>query len=156
MKVLFLHGLEGTPNGTKVRHLKSAGIDIIAPKLPKSSWDESRKLALDVLKNHDIGLIVGSSRGGALACELDTDIRKVLIAPAWRRFLGDTVPNIDASTIILHCVEDDLVDYDDSVELKNDYHAALITIGQNHRMSDPDTLACLLDLVKTTCSKETK
>jgi predicted esterase YcpF (UPF0227 family) len=154
LKVLFLHGLEGTPNGTKVQYLKNAGIDVIAPKLPKSSWDESLDRALDALKNHDIGLIVGSSRGGALACDLDTDVRKVLIAPAWRRF--NVSPNVDASTIILHCAEDDMVDYSDSVELKNNYHAALITIGQNHRMSDPDALACLLDLVKTTCSKETK
>jgi predicted esterase YcpF (UPF0227 family) len=154
LKVLFLHGLEGTPNGTKVQYLKNAGIDLVAPKLPKSSWIDSRNQALEALENHDVDLIIGSSRGGALACELDTNIRKVLIAPAWRRF--NVSPVIDASTIILHCEEDDLVDYSDSVELKNKFHAALITIGQNHRMSDPDSLACLLDLVKTTRGKEVK
>ena len=151
MKVLFLHGLEGTPNGTKVRYLKNAGFDVIAPKLPKSSWEESIARAEAVLKEHDVGLIVGSSRGGAIACALDTKVRKVLIAPAWKRFKVE--PNVDNTTIILHCEADDLVDYDDSVKLKEDYHPALITIGVNHRMSDDETLACLADLVKNVGSK---
>ena len=147
MKVLFLHGLEGTPNGTKVRHLREAGFEVIAPKLPKASWEESKARALAALKEHDIGLIVGSSRGGALACDLDTDIRKVLIAPAWNRF--GIKPNVDTSTIVLHCKDDDVVDYNDSVRLKENFGTALITIGENHRMGDPETLACLADLVTT-------
>mgnify|MGYP003966958701 CR=1 FL=1 len=152
MKILFLHGLEGTPNGSKVRYLKDAGFNVIAPKLPKASWEESKARAEAVLKEHDIGLIIGSSRGGALACDLDTDVRKVLIAPAWNRFC--VKPNVDTSTIILHCEADDLVDYRDSEKLKRDFGAALITIGVNHRMSDPETLACLADLVATTAKRK--
>jgi len=43
MRVLFVHGLEGHPNGTKVRVLREQGFDVHAADMHMSKWNLRRK-----------------------------------------------------------------------------------------------------------------
>ena len=147
IKILFLHGKEGTPEGSKPTYLKAHGFYIIAPYLPKDNWELSmRRAKANLLLEPDI--VVGSSRGGAIACAINTGtIPIVLIAPAYKHF-GGYITDIDKTTTILHCKTDDIVLYSDSVKLEETYGCNLIECGENHRMSDEGALEKLLEVVK--------
>ena len=71
MKVLFLHGLESKPGGAKVKHLLALGHTVFNPALPKNDFDESVRIAQADVDKHQPDVIVGSSRGGAVAMAVD-------------------------------------------------------------------------------------
>jgi alpha/beta superfamily hydrolase len=118
--------------------------------MPKSSFEESIKIAQSVIDTEDPDVIVGSSRGGAVAmCVEPRDAKLVLIAPAWKRFERSSEETIKSKCVVLHSAGDDIVNIEDSVELcENETQASLITVGDNHRMNDSDALEGLLDAVK--------
>ena len=145
LKVLFLHGKEGTPEGSKPAAMRANGHWVIAPVLPKDDWALSLRRAYNCLDAFKPDVIVGSSRGGAVACALEAIVPKVLIAPAYNSFRVKN-PVVDETTTILHCPEDDLVPYKDSCILEEAYDCKLIACGDDHRMSDP---AALNELLKT-------
>ena len=147
MKILFLHGLESKPGGSKVKFLEKHGYEVLNPLLPKWSWDESLENAQVLIDSERPDIIIGSSRGGAVALSVNTfGARLVLVAPAWKRFGGDI--QLACGGIILHCREDKIIPYEDSVELCSETGATLITCGIDHRMKDPDALDGILDAVK--------
>ncbi len=137
-KVLLLHGKESQPGGTKAEAIKNAGFELINPDL-RTGWDEAVQIAQDAVDTHNPDVVVGSSRGGAIAVNIDTNgAPRVLIAPAWNMFGGaDTVP---ANTVILHAEVDDIVPFEDSVDLANRTGAKLVSVGEDHRMSDSEAL----------------
>tara|TARA_R110002060_G_scaffold15376_4_gene21442 strand:- start:4496 stop:4960 length:465 start_codon:yes stop_codon:yes gene_type:complete len=146
-KILFLHGLESMPGGSKPRFLQKHGYVVLNPKLPKSSFKESTKISQDLIDSEKPCLIVGSSRGGAIAMACNPrGIGMVLIAPAWKRF--GINKDIGDNGSILHCENDQIVNYDDSVQLSNHNDMNLIKCGKCHRMNDPDALDALLDVTK--------
>ena len=139
MKVLFLHGLESKPGGSKAQYLEGLGHTVFNPLLPKHDFEESVYIAQEYIDNESPDVIVGSSRGGAVAMASDPKgARVVLIAPAWRRF--DVPPQVPQGTVVLHCTSDNLVHFEDSEELGV---GNLIPCGENHRMSDVDALEAL-------------
>lgn len=146
-KVLFLHGMESKPGGTKAQVLSASGKEVLNPALPKESFAESIEIAQSLVDSENPETIVGSSRGGAVAMALNprgADV--VLIAPAWRKF--GVSPYVPANTKIMHCETDDLVPYKDSEELANLNGVELISCGEDHRMSDAGALSTLTDIVK--------
>jgi predicted alpha/beta hydrolase family esterase len=46
--------------------------------------------------------------------------------------------------VILHSRKDDVIPYAGSEELAKDSGAALIEVGTDHRLADPETLAAML------------
>ena len=151
-KVLFLHGLESKPGGSKAKYLEKCGYEVINPHLPKWSWDESVEVAQNEIDTHEPDVIVGSSRGGAVALSVDPKGAKlVLIAPAWTRFIPDTkFDHVDKTTCVIHCPDDDLVEIGDSQRLSENTGANLIRAGVSHRMSDEEALEAILDAVRWT------
>ncbi len=153
MRILFLHGLESTPGGSKVKFLESLGHEVVNPWLPANSFIKSLSIAQTSFDNNEIDVIVGSSRGGALAMALDTENTKtILIAPAWnkREFLrvpDDVDYNVTENTIILHSILDDVVPINDSERLLRKYGCRLHICGDSHRMSDNDALRVLKDVL---------
>ena len=138
-KVLFLHGLESMPGGTKPKHLRALGHEVIDPGLPRGSFEDSVEIAQQELNAESPDVVVGSSRGGAVAMALDLKGAKlVLIAPAWRHF--DVPPNVPPGTTVLHCPGDDIVHIEDSEELMNNPGIEVIRCGAGHRMGDADAL----------------
>jgi len=146
VKILFLHGMEARPGGFKPQFLIQHGFDVLNPHLPDESWGDSVSIAQNAFDLNRPPVVVGSSRGAAVAMAIDSaDARLVLIAPAWR--LCGIDPVVKPATTILHSPDDELISLDDSrhlVEINQLSHNALREVGESHRMNDDEALAALL------------
>src|SRR5688500_4349980 len=87
--VIFAHGLEGRPDGTKATALRAAGLDLVAPDgrgLPLAARIAQIE---DAVSNHPGSVLVGSSYGGLAAlvvADAGRPIRAVVLcAPALTR-----------------------------------------------------------------------
>src|SRR5579872_2010093 len=116
MKILFLHGWQSVPGGVKPTFLAQHGHEIINPKLPDEDFEEALHIAQAEYDRHRPDVVVGSSRGGALAMNLDSgDTPLVLLCPAWKKH--GTARTVKKNTTILHSRADDVVRFADSEEL---------------------------------------
>lgn len=154
MKILFLHGKESKPGGSKVQHLKKQGYNVINPYLPSDDFVKSTQIAQKAFEGERPDVIVASSRGGAVAMAMDTKRADVvLIAPAWNHRDTLCIPKdvqytSPSRAFILHCKDDDIVSYEDSEYLADVLGTKVIECGTNHRMSDPQALDTLSEVLK--------
>ena len=87
MKILFLHGWHSVPGGVKPSYLASHGHEVINPALDDDDFDQAVRTAQAEYDRHQPDVIVGSSRGGAVAMNLDSGSTPlVLLCPAWKRW----------------------------------------------------------------------
>jgi len=146
MKILFLHGWQSTPGGLKPTYLAERGHEVINPSLPDEDFAESVRIAQRALARHQPDVIIGSSRGGAVAMNvLAPDTPLVLLCPAWKRW--GTARTVKPGTTILHSPADDVVPFADSQELVRASglgESALVAVGNDHRLADPEPLAAML------------
>src|SRR5262249_13880918 len=73
------------------------------------------------------------------------DARLVLLRPAWKKY--GAVRTVKAGTVILHSRADDVVPFADSEELVRTSGlpaSALIEVGDDHRLADPEPLRRML------------
>ena len=116
MKILFLHGWQSVPGGVKPTYLKDHGHEVINPKLPDDDFAEAVRIAQAEFDKHRPQVVVGSSRGGAVAMNIDSgDAKLVLLCPAWKKY--GTARTVKPGTVILHSRADDVVPFADSEEL---------------------------------------
>jgi len=141
MKILFLHGWQSVPGGVKPTYLAQHGHEVINPKLPDDDFDEAVRIAQAEFDKHQPQVVVGSSRGGAVAMNIKCG-RLVLLCPAWKKF--GTATTTKPGTLILHSRADDVVPFADSEELANSSRCALIEVGHDHRLADPESLEMML------------
>ena len=98
-------------------------------------------------EQHKPDVIVGSSRGGAVAVNMSSgDTPLVLLCPAWKNW--GTATSIKPQTIILHSRRDDVIPFSDSEELVANSSLppeTLIEIGDDHRLADPEPLDAMLE-----------
>jgi len=86
MTILFLHGFNPTVGGVKPTYLKDHGHTVLNPKLPDDDFDEAVAIAQAEFNRHQPDVVVGSSRGGAVAMNIETGKTPlVLLCPAWKR-----------------------------------------------------------------------
>jgi alpha-beta hydrolase superfamily lysophospholipase len=146
MTILFLHGWNSVPGGVKPTYLKDHGHAVINPKLPDDDFVEAVRIAQAEFDRHRPQVVVGSSRGGAVAMAIDSgDARLVLLCPAWKKY--GTARTVKPDTVILHSRSDDVIPFADSEELVRNSGlpvAALIEVGNDHRLADPEPLAAML------------
>jgi len=146
MKILFLHGWQSVPGGVKPTFLKHHGHEVLNPKLPDDDFAEALRIAQDIFDTQSPDVVVGSSRGGALAMNMRVaDTRLVLLCPAWKKF-GST-RTVKRGTVILHSRADDVVPFADSEELVQNSHLpteTLVEVGSDHRLADPESLQVML------------
>jgi hypothetical protein len=143
MKVLFLHGWNSVPGGVKPTYLKDHGHEVITPALPHEDFAGAVRIAQVEFDQHRPQVIVGSSRGGAVAMNINSgDARLVLLCPAWKKY--GTARTVKPGTVILHSRADDVVPFADSEELAKNSGATLIEVGNDHRLADPEPLAAML------------
>ena len=147
MRILFLHGLESTVGGAKPEHLKAAGHDVVEPSLGGIEFGEAVTIAQAYADKYKPEVIVGSSRGGALAMNIAPGgARLVLVAPAWNIYGAGS--GIAADSTIIHSEADKVIPFEDSVQLSTKHGAALITAGSGHRMNDSSALSAILGAVE--------
>jgi hypothetical protein len=145
VKVLFLHGWQSTPGGLKPTYLKDHGHTVLNPALPDDDFDAAVRIAQAEFDHGKPDVVIGSSRGGAVAMNIESDITPmVLLCPAWKRWGSATTVRPD--TLILHAPADTVVPWIDSVDLL--YNSgldlpALIFVGQDHRMADLESLQAM-------------
>ena len=146
MKLLYLHGWNSTVGGVKPTYLRSHGHEVIEPELDHEDFEAALRTAQAAFDQHQPEIVVASSRGGAVAVNLDSGpARLVLICPAWKKW--GRANTVKAGTQILHSRADDVVPIVDSVELISMSRlpeTALIEVGQDHRLADLEPLEALL------------
>jgi alpha-beta hydrolase superfamily lysophospholipase len=146
MKILFLHGWQSVPGGVKPSYLAQHGHEVINPKLPDEDFGAAMRIAQAEYDRHRPDVIVGSSRGGAVAMNLDSgDTPLVLLCPAWKKY--GTARTVKKNTTILHSRADDVVPFSDSEELVRTSGlpaSSLVEVGSDHRLADPEPLAAML------------
>jgi hypothetical protein len=150
MKILFLHGWQSTPGGLKPKYLAGQGHEVINPALPDEDFAEAVRIAQHELAHHRPDVIVGSSRGGAVAMNVSSgDTPLVLLCPAWKRW--GTARSVKPGTTILHSRVDEVIPFLDSEELvagSGHPRPRLIEIGRDHRLADPEPLAAMLEAIE--------
>ncbi|MBX7164974.1 MAG: hypothetical protein K1X74_01375 [Pirellulales bacterium] len=168
--ILFLHGLEARPGGFKPQFLASQGFEVLNPALPDESFADAVAVAQQEFDLQRPSVVVGSSRGAAVAMQLDLGPAAaqgkrapagpqpqilslhtplVLIAPAWRWCGVD--PLIGPRSVVLHSEHDELIPLADSRELiaaSGLPATALRVVGENHRMNDEAALAALAGAIR--------
>ena len=153
MNILFLRGWQSTPGGRKPTYLKDHGHEVLNPPLPDDDFDDAVRIAQAEYDQHHPDVVVGSSRGGAVAMNVDSkDTPLVLLCPAWKTW--GTATKVKANTTILHSEGDDTVPIADTLELlKNSGlpSKSLIEVGTEHRLADDESLEAMLRAVERTC-----
>jgi alpha/beta superfamily hydrolase len=146
MKILFLHGWQSVPGGVKPTYLAQHGHEVINPTLPDEDLNEAVRVAQAEFDKYPPQVVVGSSRGGAVAMNINSGAaRLVLLCPAWKKF--GTATTVKPGTVILHSRADDVVPFADSEELVKNSGlpaTALIEVGTDHRLADPEPLEKML------------
>src|ERR1700677_3045001 len=128
MKVLFLHGWQSVPGGVKPTFLAQHGHEVINPKLPDEDFTLAVKIAQKEFDKHQPQVVVGSSRGGAVAMNINSGSAKlVLLCPAWKKW--GTARTVKPATVILHSRADDVVQFADSEEIARNSGVTLIDVG---------------------------
>jgi hypothetical protein len=145
LKILFLHGWTSKPGGVKPTYLAEHGHDVINPALPDEDFVEAVRIAQAEFDHHHPDVIVGSSRGGAVAMNVRAGTTPlVLLCPAWKKW--GRVKTVKPGTVILHSRTDDVIPFADSEELVKTSGlplAALIEIGNDHRLADAESLKAM-------------
>ncbi len=147
MKILFLHGWTSKPGGVKPTYLAKHGHEVINPMLPDEDFEAAVRIAQAEFDKHQPQAVVGSSRGGAVAMNINSgDTPLVLLCPAWKEF--GTARAVKKTTTILHSRADDVVPFADSEELLRNSGlpaTALVEAGNDHRLADLEPLAAMLE-----------
>ena len=145
MKILFLHGWHSTPGGVKPTYLKDHGHEVLNPALPDDDFDAAVCIAQAEFDQHHPDFVVGSSRGGAVAMNINSGSTPlVLLCPAWKKW--GTARTVKPGTVILHSGADEVVPFGDSLELVRNsglYPRALLQVGHDHRLADEHSLKTL-------------
>ncbi|WP_164103728.1 alpha/beta fold hydrolase [Candidatus Laterigemmans baculatus] len=147
MKILFLHGWQSIVGGVKPTFLTQAGHEVLNPALSDEDWDAAIRTAQAAYDRHQPDVIVGSSRGGAVAMNIQSgNTPLVLLCPAWKRW--GTATTIKPQSTILHSRQDDVIPFTDSEELVSTSGLppeTLVEVGNDHRLADPEPLMAMLE-----------
>ena len=147
MRILFLHGWTSVPSGLKPTFLNEAGHDVLNPALPDDDIEKAVRIAQAEFDQHGPNVVVGSSRGGAVAMNIQSKgTPLVLLCPAWKNW--GTVTKFKPNSVILHNRADEVIPFADSVELVAQSGLppeSLIEVGNDHRLADREPLKAMLE-----------
>ena len=150
--IIFAHGLEGSPNGSKIRSLRDAGFDVIAPDFQGMALAERVDLLQEICLEYasQQPVLAGSSYGGLtaaiIAMRMPDAFRGLLLcAPA----LHLVEPPVDdktvlvapngLKTIIIHGLQDDIVPISCSIEYASRSSNEIVAFHQvndGHRLAE--------------------
>jgi len=150
MKVLFLHGWNSKPGGVKPTYLANHGHEVINPALSDDDFTNAVAVAQNEFNKHLPDVVVGSSRGGAVAMNINSgNTPLVLLCPAWKNW-GNII-TLKKGSVILHSRNDEIIPVSNSEELVSKSGldpAALWVVGEDHRLADNESLAKMLHAVE--------
>lgn len=145
-KILFLHGMFGQ-NSSKPQFIKSFGHKVFTPILEDWNFSKSVENAQNIFDKICPDLVIGSSRGGAVAMNIDSKkVPLILLAPAWP-FFGNSNSTKKNSTII-HSKKDALIPVAYSVKLSKKSDCKLIIAGIDHRLNCEEGKKALISSIE--------
>ncbi|MBM4369100.1 MAG: hypothetical protein FJ090_15550 [Deltaproteobacteria bacterium] len=140
--VLFFHGRESSPSGNKARWLR-ARYGAFTPGYDTNSLATALPTARAALAEHRPEVVVGSSFGGAVACQLVAEGLwtgpTILIAPASRLLGGPSRLPEGARAVIFHGEHDSVVPLAHSQEMAGGGVELRVVAGGDHPLN------CLLE-----------
>jgi Cysteine-rich CPXCG len=146
MIILYLRGWNSLPGGVKPSYLREHGHEVIDPTLDDEDFEAALKAAQAHYDAHQPDVVVGSSRGGAIAMNIESaETPLVLLCPAWKKW--GTAKKLKSKAMILHSRQDDVIALEDSEELvavSGLARETLVEVGQDHRLADDDSLSVIL------------
>ena len=150
MRILYLHGWNSVVGGVKPTSLRSLGHEVIEPVLDHDDFKRALATAQAAFDEHRPDIVVGSSRGGAVAMNLRSGhARLVLLCPAWKKW--GSARTVKPGTVILHSRGDEVIPFEESLELVRVSglpESALVEVGTDHRLADPQPLEWLARAVE--------
>ena len=126
MNILFLHGWTSIPGGVKPTFLTDHGHNVSNPQRPDNDFEQAVRIAQAEFDLQQPEIVVGSSRGGAVAMNINSgETKLVLLCPAWKKY--GTAKTVKPGTVILHSRADDVIPFTDSAELilKSGHHRTI-------------------------------
>ena len=151
MRILFLHGWHSIPGSVKPSFLARHGHDVFNPALDDEDFAYAVRTAQAEYDWNLPDVVVGSSRGGAVAMNIVSGSTPlVLLCPAWKKW--GTARSVKPGTLVLHSRDDDVIPFADSEELVLNSGlppSALIAVGDDHRLADPEPLRAMLEACLT-------
>lgn len=157
MVILFLHGWESKPGGVKPRYLEAHGHTVLNPALSPDDFEAALRAAQEAYDKGHPDLVVGSSRGGAIALNIEAKrTPRLLLCPAWKKW--GAAKSAPPGSVIMHSPQDETVPIVDSQELLrvSPDGVRLVEAGSDHRLSDPAALARMLELAEEAVSGSTQ
>lgn len=142
-RILYLHGWQSVVGGVKPSSLRAAGHEVIEPELDDEDFQAAWQMAQETCARQRPELVVGSSRGGALAVNLTlpSNVPRIVLCPAWKKW--GVATSVPVNTLILHSKLDEVIAWKDSVMLIENSAippSHLIETGSDHRLATPDAI----------------
>lgn len=154
LRVQFIHGLEGSPQGTKATRL-ARHFETLAPAMDTGDFDACVAVHADALAAFQPDVLVASSFGGAVAVEL---LRRgpwrgatLLLAQAalQRDASAELPPNV--SVWLVHGLRDEQIDIEDSRRLAatgSPEQVVLLEVDDDHSLHETVRSGRLVELVR--------
>ncbi len=154
--VVFAHGKESGPWGTKISHLaevaRARGYAIESPDYRHTMNPQERvqQLIAAAPRASKSLVLVGSSMGAyvsAMACEALAPVALFLMAPAlYFEGWAEEPRGIPALTTVVHGLDDDIVPFERGLRFAQKNKAALHLLNSGHTLNDQlPMLSLLLD-----------
>lgn len=135
LKALILSGWM-TKTSRKAAFVRGLGYEVDCPRLPSWRLRAAIRLAQDAHARLNSDVIIGASRGGAIALAIPDDRPLVLLAPAWRYFGVRPHPQVEG--VVIHSHRDRIVPLGHSRELcRRCPGLRLVITGIEHRLNCP-------------------
>jgi predicted esterase len=154
LRVLFVHGLESSPQGKKAR-LFAEHFDARTPAMDTSNFAACVELQAREVAEFQPDVVVGSSFGGAVVVALlERGLwrgKTLLLAQASRMFLSQPRLPANFRITLLHGRDDELVDVADSRTLAatgTPGYVELIEVDDDHQLSRTVQSGALIELVR--------
>jgi predicted esterase len=162
MKIIFSHGQESTPYGSKIKalskiahkyDLETESIDYRNIESPDKRVEYLCDLINDKYKNDDI-ILVGSSMGGYVSVVTSEKIQTkgvFLLAPALymdkTKYTKQEYNPKNTECVVVHGYSDDIIPYNNSVFFGNKTKSTVQLIDGDHRLnSSLNDVESLFDL----------
>jgi alpha/beta superfamily hydrolase len=154
LRVLFIHGLEGSPEGAKAVYLAER-FAAHTPRMQTADFPRCVELQKRMLRDHVPHVVVGSSFGGAVALTLLQSGAwagpTLLLAPAIDAFgVSPELPE-NADVTVVHGTGDTVVSIVSSrrlVQSAKSKRARLLEVDDTHRLESLTSGEKLADLVR--------
>jgi pimeloyl-ACP methyl ester carboxylesterase len=154
VRVLFVHGLESNPQGSKARFL-AAQFECVTPGLDTADFTACVEAVAESLRARPPHVLVGSSFGGAVAVALlqrgDWSGPTLLLAPAMGAFGVEVRLPEGVRVCIVHGTDDRVVDPEQSRRLAatgSPELVELVEVDDEHRLSTLVASGKLAELVR--------